>query len=1095
MRDKYTLMAVACIILLFQSTMPISSSLDNSSKWDTDWSFKQEIKIPIDTNLEEAKYQPIDIHIEFNNLCWTRNEKERSVRVVLQDGHENLNELESQIYDLDYLDENHIKACSLVFLIPKEANGQEKYFVYYDDGEKPDPDYTDHVGVEESYYRYEPIPGYPFESRFYKITQDDHIVYAVSQEGQSRGVGTSQQVTKLIAGSTEMLPKNAELFASFDFWYYYGQGGRDYSTTAERLISKKILIDGNLMVELSIVSGTYKDDLQTTASYKYYYCPTENKRICAHIKQEALKECYVAPGISGNGIYISLQSGGIKSNSIKDLNFGKILPYLHIYTDPNIVREYVLNPDPVPSDGIIQILGIDQDVELGEKPWASFDTGETGVAHSIILGSTSVVKSGEDEMDGIRMNALEADNPHLLGLECDAATVRFCRNSYENDVNKNSIIPKGFVAELDVDFFSSENGGYNTVDREADLFTKLVKIRPSNIEEGSNNDEKEKEYSLTAYVHLAPSLPMGSVLSAITGKNLSYISAELYDAGELISSEAGGRLPINQIPNFNNAKFVKKIKLVLSIFDWKNFSFFKKIKFQNIPSGKYLVKIFKENPIFGGERKYIGFKIVDVKEDTKIHVFCRPEGTIKISVFDQDENVIKDVQVRLIYDDAIISDDNTNQEGITTIKAPCSLKDKYDLKLLYKGFVIYEKTIKLGYFRSFFPIKKSLNIELYDVNFKLEDVWGFAPEFEINPVLTSAEMDEPILISAEKVSDGKYLFSDLYPGEYKLGLKYKSFLLEKSIQVPSEGKDGIIDIVFPTEFNVKTYIFDSRGLPLKDVRVVLSRNDKKIESSSNEDGFSSFLLPPGTYQTKIYLGDDLIGKRKINILGEGSFDLVTTNEPFFPLLVTCFSVVILLLGTFFVFRKKDILSFLKIVAVALAVISIVYPWWALQGSTDKVETMTSMFLIPAKMVTTTVTSDVIVGDITSLPDLFVNVVNILPILTVVGCVLITLSILCKRFDKRCLSFLSMIFGTLILIASLFIFSYAMSEVANVGLGGFIGGGNLDVAIAGDGTSVPVTCGWGPSTGFFFYLISVCICASLAVFNIWKKLILIKKNKP
>jgi len=1094
MYRKYIL-SLVCVILLFQWIVPFSSSSGNSSQWDTNWSFKQEIKIPIDTSLEDAKYQPIDIRMEFDNPCWARNEKEQSVRVVFQDDVGTINEIESQIYDLDYLDDSHIKACSLVFLIPEEANGKEKYFVYYDDGEKPDLGYTDHVGVEESYYRYEQIPGYPIESRYYKITEDGNIVYAVSQEGEDfRGVGTSQQVTKLKAGSTEMLPKNGELFASFDFWYYYGQGSMDYSSTMERLISKEIFVDGTLMVEFGIVSGTFREDLQTTATYKYYYCPSKNKRICAHIKQETLKECDVAPSMFGNGVYASLQCGGIKSNSIEDLNFGKILKYLHIFTNLGLTREFVLIPDPEPSDGFIQILGIDQDVELGEKPWASFDDGETGVAHSIILGSTSVVKSGADERDGIQVNALEADNPHMLGFECNVAKVEFCRNSHCDGGGQDLKIPKGFVAEFDADFFSSERGGYKAVEREADLFTKLVKIRPSNGRGVSVDGEEEDKYSLTTYVHLAPSFPMGSVLSAVTGKDVSHISAELYASGELISSELGGRVPINSLPNFNNAKFLKKVKLALGSFDWKNFSFFKKIRFQNIPAGKYLVKIYKENPILGGERRYIGFKIVDVKEDTKIHVFCRAEGVIKFSVFDQDGNGVKDVQVRLTYDDNTISEDMTNQDGMTTIKAPCSLKDKYDLKLLYKGFVIYEKPIKLGYVRSFFPIKKSINIELYDVNFKLEDAWGFSTEFEINPTLISKEMEEPILISADKISDGNYIFTDLYPSEYKLELKYKSFLLEKNIQVSSESKDGIIDIVFPAEFNVKTCIFDSRGIPLKDARTVISRNDKKIESLSNENGFTSFLLPPGMYQVKIYLDDDLIGERKIHVFGEETFDLVTTNEPIFPSLVACFAVVIVLLGTFFVFRKRDIPSFLKITAVALAVVAVVYPWWALQGSTGKVETTTSMFLNPPKMVTTTITSDVIAGEITSLPDQFMSVMNLLPLLTAVGCTLIILSILLKCFDKRRLSFLSMVFGTLILIASLLLFSYAMSELTNAGLGVFIGSGNLDVGIAGEGIAVPATCSWGPSMGFFFYLIAICICISLMVFSVYKNYFLLKKKK-
>ena len=46
--------------------LPINSESYDNSWWDDDWSFNQEIFIPIDTNSEMAKYQPIDIRIEYD---------------------------------------------------------------------------------------------------------------------------------------------------------------------------------------------------------------------------------------------------------------------------------------------------------------------------------------------------------------------------------------------------------------------------------------------------------------------------------------------------------------------------------------------------------------------------------------------------------------------------------------------------------------------------------------------------------------------------------------------------------------------------------------------------------------------------------------------------------------------------------------------------------------------------------------------------------------------------------------------------------------------------------------------------------------------
>jgi len=124
-----------------------------------------------------------------------RNENQHSIRVVSWDGN-NWHELESQIYDLEKSNDNFINSCGLVFLIPEFADGNEKYYVYYSDTEKDNPNYEDHVQIEESYYHYEPISGYALESSFFKITDDGYCNYLVSQEGQFMGYNTGQHIQK-----------------------------------------------------------------------------------------------------------------------------------------------------------------------------------------------------------------------------------------------------------------------------------------------------------------------------------------------------------------------------------------------------------------------------------------------------------------------------------------------------------------------------------------------------------------------------------------------------------------------------------------------------------------------------------------------------------------------------------------------------------------------------------------------------------------------------------------------------------------------------------------------------------------------------------
>ena len=94
---------IVFIIFLESLLVPTSLSFDEFTWWNDNWSFREEIIIPINTSFEVAKFQPIDIYFEFNDSCWAKNENEHSVRVVFQDSNTS-KELESQIYDLNFSD-------------------------------------------------------------------------------------------------------------------------------------------------------------------------------------------------------------------------------------------------------------------------------------------------------------------------------------------------------------------------------------------------------------------------------------------------------------------------------------------------------------------------------------------------------------------------------------------------------------------------------------------------------------------------------------------------------------------------------------------------------------------------------------------------------------------------------------------------------------------------------------------------------------------------------------------------------------------------------------------------------------------------------
>ena len=229
---SYVLLATIVLAILLPITLSASPP-DEDPWWDGDWSSRKEIIIPIDTSNEYAHYQPVDIYLEFDKPCWVKNEEEHSIRVIFQEGGRFI-PLESQIYDLNHhSDSEQIDSCNLVFLIPKEANGREKYYVYYDDDKKPSPKYPNHVDVDEGYYRYEPLPGLVFESSFYKIVEEDYIVYAVNKEGTAFDKTASQQVAKLKKGTENVTPSRVEQGASFNFVYDWHKEVVKFSLVSE----------------------------------------------------------------------------------------------------------------------------------------------------------------------------------------------------------------------------------------------------------------------------------------------------------------------------------------------------------------------------------------------------------------------------------------------------------------------------------------------------------------------------------------------------------------------------------------------------------------------------------------------------------------------------------------------------------------------------------------------------------------------------------------------------------------------------------------------------------------------------------------------
>ena len=128
---KNKVLILVLLLLLSSSISQIKANGKYISQDINNLSYKQEIRIPIDTSKEIAKFQPIDLKVDFSNSCWAIDENHHSVRVGIDDGSD-IFEIESQIYDLEFIDDTHIKSCNIVFILPEKANGKEKYYIFYE---------------------------------------------------------------------------------------------------------------------------------------------------------------------------------------------------------------------------------------------------------------------------------------------------------------------------------------------------------------------------------------------------------------------------------------------------------------------------------------------------------------------------------------------------------------------------------------------------------------------------------------------------------------------------------------------------------------------------------------------------------------------------------------------------------------------------------------------------------------------------------------------------------------------------------------------------------------------------------------------------
>ena len=564
--------------------------------------------------------------------------------------------------------------------------------------------------------------------------------------------------------------------------------------------------------------------------------------------------------------------------------------------------------------------------------YALGDSG-SGKVHGIIFHSNTGIVDGPD--DGVQIKVYAIQNIKLPGLEADTGNLQLTRNAYENG-NHQTVIDQGKIYHYKVEFLTVETGGYSRIDNESAFYQNLIKQIPIFRGNATEEEGKKERYNLTVYVHFARSVPLGSLFSAALGKNVSYIYAELYQQNSFRSSGSVGRLSLGSIElNMTGKNLREKLQTILGIFDWKNLSLFKKIRFPDLDPGEYLVKIFRENPSFAEQRQYIGFGIVNLSKNTDMRISCRPQGVIAIALTDQEGKGVENARCLLQVDNTVIADTVSESDGKANLSAPCYSFKPYQLKVVYQGFLIGEEQVTLNILRRFIDLKKSFSLERYDLILRVTDTWDFSPAVDVNPTLISNNMIIATTIRGETIEAGEYHFNNLLPASYCLSMSYKSFRLEENFTLE---KATTLDVRFPAEFSLDFSIFNSYANKLSSGDISFQRNGKTVSTSIQQNGTASTMVPPGDYMVLVRSNDEVIAQQQIQVRGEKTMDIVTTQDSFLHTLIVYLGIVLVICTLVFFLWKKKIVFCLKLFTIGLLCIALVSPWWVLSGDNGTIST-------------------------------------------------------------------------------------------------------------------------------------------------------------
>lgn len=986
--------------------------------------YREELEIPIDTSNPVSRNYPIDISVSFEHPCWAMDEVNRSVRVFVYHDNE-YKEIESQIYDLEHIDREHIRSCRIVFLIPEFADGSERYFVLYSSRKASIPRYKDHVSVREGRFYYEPIRGYGADIRYYLIEEDGYSPFIVCYDGSVTGIRFPQRIVKLKERSSSPSSNNWLIAATFALSYVKGKGLSGVGSM-ERLIERGVIIDGNLMVRFFIKTESHDGNLETRNVYTYYYSPVHEKRLIVKSFQR-IKEGRVSYGtLAQGGIIATMITSVIRSNNIPELNTGISVPYLHFLSEESVIREYSF-PSDVSGRKYEWIILPKDDEDLGETPWVSMDFGEDGETFAMVFTNTSVFSKGRR---GLQISAGLTRWIDMPGLLVKGMGMSVGRNSYEGG-KEVLTLPSNLSASFVSEFYYTKCG-YEKVQAESVLFNKVFSKLKYDNSRSRKGVGKRKGFNLT----VIPSLQGLShpLLAMISRYPIPIITVNVFKDGKLVSSSVSKRYRLIRLERREDGLGLR--------LDVRNFSILQEARFPQLEEGRYVVKVFLD---FGKVRWIVGLKVVELNKDKRVVVMCKPQMRKTFMFLNQHGKPIKGVNVRVLKDLEVVENLSSNGNGVVELKLPLSA---YRIEFHYLGKRIGAEMIRplqhlIG------SIRKKI-IPLYNLTIKPIDSFGlpFGDKIHID-----VEGIDPVY------REGVYLFHGLPKGDYRLNIIYRSFERQERISLV---KDTELSVEIPVEYTVEMDIRDLLGREKKGIQIFVSRSDgfKYLISSG------SARIPPGRYMVEVFEGKNLIMKTLVDIHGNSKIEAVVDENPI--ILPVSFSLFIML--SFLAIRtlRVEKKAILLLIGIAFIVISILLPVWELYGYTNGYGVESKIFLFSGKIFTFRHWNGFSWGISSELPGIVGNLFRMIIFLLLidVSMILIHLIRLNKRLEKLSV-FLSISLG----VVSMLLILAILSTILSLSTGSLVGEGNLTYSFPGRG-ELSVHSTWSLGNGFWIICLSL-----------------------